>query len=118
VFPGIGLGNLMEILKHAGKFQKEAEELKSLVVEGSAGGGMVRVRMNGKLELMECKIEPQVLSDHDGEMLEDLIVAATNQALAKLKQAWMDKFGSVFGGMNLPGFSQMLGAPADTPKSS
>jgi hypothetical protein len=117
VIPGIGLGNIMEILKNAGKFQREAEGLKDLVVEGSAGGGMVRVRITGKGEMLDCKIEPQLFSDHDAEMLEDLIVAATNQGLKKVMQAWVEKFGFAFSGMNLP-MPELLGPSGKDPKGT
>jgi DNA-binding YbaB/EbfC family protein len=107
VIPNIGgIGNLMELLKQANKFRSAAEELKNTVAEGAAGGGMVRVRVNGRIEMLDCKIEPQVLADNDAEMLEELIVAATNQALKKIMQAWIDK---TIGGANLPGLSEMFG---------
>jgi DNA-binding YbaB/EbfC family protein len=101
----------MELLKHAGKLRGQMEELKNLVVEGSAGGGMVRVRFSGKFEVLDCKIEPHVFQENDAEMLEDLIVAATNQALKKLLQAWAEKTGLMPGGIGLPGLSEFFGSP-------
>jgi nucleoid-associated protein EbfC len=111
VIPGIGgLGNIMELLKHAGKLRGQMEELKNIVVDGSAGGGMVSVRLSGKFEVLDCKIEPRVFAENDVEMLEDLIVAATNQALKKLLQTYAEKTGLMPGGLGLPGLSEFFGA--------
>src|SRR5262245_10994892 len=100
----------MELLKHAGKLRGQMEELKNLVVEGSAGGGMVRVRFSGKFEVLDCKIEPHVFADKDAEMLEDLIVAATNQALKKLLQTYAEKTGLMPGGVGIPGLADFFGS--------
>jgi DNA-binding YbaB/EbfC family protein len=92
---------MMDLLKHAGKLRGQVEELKNLVVDGSAGGGMVRVRLSGRFELLDCQVEPQVLQEKDAEMLEDLFVAATNQALKKLLQAWAEKTGLAAAGLGI-----------------
>ena len=97
-----GLGNIMELLKHAGKLRGQMEELKNVVVEGSAGGGMVRVRFSGKFELIDCKIEPHLLADKDAEMLEDLIVAAHADARRKAEGVLQEKMKEVTGGLPLP----------------
>ena len=108
-----GLGNFAEILKMISRARGEAarinEEMKKLVIEGSAGGGMVKVRVNGKQELLECKIDPQAFGDQDVELLEDLIVAATNQAMEKARAAFAEKLAQATGGMNIPGLSDALG---------
>lgn len=111
--PEFNIFKLMDLFKQAGRLRSEgerlAEELKKVIVEGSAGGGMVTVRMNGKQELLDCKIDPQVFVDQDAELLEDLVVAATNQATEKSRKAAAEKMGEAFGGMNLPGLSEALG---------
>ncbi|KUK14294.1 MAG: YbaB/EbfC family nucleoid-associated protein [Synergistetes bacterium] len=83
---------------------KIQEELASQRVEGSAGGGMVRVIANGQQEILEVHIEPEVLNPDDVEMLSDLIVAATNDALKKARELAMSRMGSLLGGMKLPWF--------------
>jgi DNA-binding YbaB/EbfC family protein len=109
-----GLGNFAEMMKMVTRVRGEAarigEEMKQLIVEGSAGGGMVKVRVNGKQEVLECKIDPQVFADHDAELLEDLILAATNQALQKAKEALTDRLRQATGGINIPGLTDALGS--------
>lgn len=99
--------------------QRVKEELKQLTVEGSAGGGMVKVRMNGVLEVLECKLEPQLWAERDAEMVEDLIVAAMNQALVKARSAAGEKFSEVLGGTNMPAVSDAIAQLLGTePKAS
>jgi DNA-binding YbaB/EbfC family protein len=109
-----GLGNFAEMIKQAARMQGElkriSEELKGLVVEGSAAGGMVKVRVNGKQEVIDCKIDPQVFADRDAEFLEDLIVAAMNQALEKARQAMNEQMSKAAGGMNIPGLTEAIGS--------
>lgn len=119
-----GLSGFADVLKQAGRMRGEVErigeELKKLVVEGSAGGGMVKVRVNGKQELLECRIDPQVFADHDAELLEDLVVAATNQAMDKARSAAAEKFGQLTGGLQIPGLTdaiRQLGAGGEAPAS-
>jgi len=108
-----GLGNFAEIMKLIRRAQTEAprirEELANLVADGSAGGGMVKVRVNGKQEVLECKIDPQVFAEHDAELLEDLILAATNLAMRNAKDAISEKLRQATGGLNIPGLSDALG---------
>ena len=82
-----GLGNLM---KQAQKFQEKLaqvqEELENIEVEGTSGGGMVTVVCNGKQEVIQVKIDPEVVNPDDIEMLEDLIVAAVNQAKERAQE--------------------------------
>lgn len=119
MLPGMGnLGTLMELLRNPGKLRADmeraskqlGEELKNLTGEGSAGGGMVRIRVTGRLEVLECKIDPQVFTEHDAELLEDLIVAATNQALEKIRQGVAEKTDQAMGGLNVPGLADFLGS--------
>ena len=95
------------ILKQAQKMQEQVkkvqEELANVKVEGSAGGGMVKAVANGKQELLEIKLDPEVVSSDDVEMLEDLIVAAINQALQKAHEKSSEEMNKVTGGF-LPDF--------------
>jgi len=107
-------GGLNGMMKQFGKMQKKLEkvqeELKDITVEGTAGGGMVTVKANGQQEILSVKIDPEVLED-DVEMVEDLIVAATNQALSNAEEAKKEKMSDATGGllsklpggMNIPG---------------
>jgi len=85
------LGDLGKLFKQAARLQKNIGEVQAklgqVVVEGQAGGGMVKVTANGKQEVLGCEIEPSVLADQDVQMLQDLIVIATNQALTKAREA-------------------------------
>jgi len=106
MMPKGGMGNL---LKQAQKMQKEMEiaqeELASIEVEGSAGGGMISVRANAKMQILSIKIEPDVLKD-DVDMVEDLVLAAVNQALNNAQEAANSRMSQVTGGMgglNIPG---------------
>ncbi|MFQ5864883.1 MAG: YbaB/EbfC family nucleoid-associated protein [bacterium] len=101
--PGMG-----DILKQAQKIQekiqKVQDELSDLKVEGSAGGGMVTAVANGKQEILELHIDKQVVDPEDIEMLEDLVVAAVNQALEKAQEMANQEMGKAAGGLlgNLP----------------
>lgn len=100
--------NMANLFKQAQKMQEEMEKvqaaLEEMTVEGAAGGGMVTVTANGKQQIVSIKIDPEVLSDDDVEMLEDLVVAATNQALEKSQEMSQNEMQKVAGGMlgNLP----------------
>lgn len=102
-----GMGGL---LKQAQKMQQEMEriqnELATIKIEGSAGGGMVTAVANGSQELLEIKIDPEVVDPKDVEMLEDLVLAAVNQALEKAKSRAESEMAKATGGMmpNLGGF--------------
>jgi DNA-binding YbaB/EbfC family protein len=108
-----GLPNLTDLMKQAGRIRGEmerlSEELKRVEVEGTAGGGMVKVRVNGKQEVLSCQIDRQVLDDQDCEFLEDLIVAAVNQSLDKSRETATERLGQLSGGLNIPGLAQALG---------
>jgi DNA-binding YbaB/EbfC family protein len=90
---------------------KAQEELKSQIVEASAGGGTVTVKVTGDLEVVEVKIDPGAVDPEDVEMLQDLVVAATNEALRSAQEMAANKLGGVTGGLGgalgdlgLPGF--------------
>ncbi len=98
-----GLGNLMkQAQKMQEDMQKAQEELKSLEIEGQAGGGLVKVVITGKHEVRKVQIDDSLLSD-DKEMLEDLVAAAMNDASNKVEQLTKDQFSSLTNGLNLPG---------------
>ncbi len=94
-----------QVQKMQEQLQKAQEELDKIEVEGSAGGGMVTVTATGKRELKRIKIDPEVVDPEDVEMLEDLILAAVNQALEKAEQAANEHLNQTTGGLlsNLPG---------------
>ena len=83
------------------QLQKVQEELETLVVEGSAGGGVVKVTMTGRQVVEEVFIDPEAAEDVD--LLQDLVVAAVNDAFAKTQEVAAKKMGAVTGGMNIPG---------------
>jgi nucleoid-associated protein EbfC len=99
--------NLNKILKQAQKMQsqvmKAQEELQKKEVEGSAGGGMVKVKLNGANQLVSIQINPEVVDKDEVEMLEDLIVAAHSNAMDKIKEMSDSTFGPLTGGLNIPG---------------
>jgi DNA-binding YbaB/EbfC family protein len=104
---GFNLGDMGGILKQAQEMQrkmaKAQEDLKERVVEGSAGGGMVTAQANGQQELLTVRISKEVVDPNDLGMLEDLVVAAVNQALKKAKDLHERELGKITGGLNLPG---------------
>ena len=83
------------------RLAKAQEELESMTVEGSAGGGVVRVTMTGKQEVTEVIIEPEAAEDVD--LLQDLVAAAVNDAFTRTQELAAEKMGAVTGGMNIPG---------------
>jgi len=95
-------GNFQNILKQARQIQDKLEaaqaELEKLEIEGQAGGGMVVAMVNGKQELLSIKIDPEILEE-DVEMVEDLIVAAVNQAMRKAGEESQKRLSAVSGGM-------------------
>ena len=99
-----GFGNMM---KEAQKLQQQMmalqEEVARRTVEATAGGGMVTVVANGKQELVSIKIDPEVVSKDDVQMLEDLVLAATNEALRKSRELVQQELGKLTGGLKIPG---------------
>jgi DNA-binding YbaB/EbfC family protein len=106
-------GMFGDIMRQAKKLQQEMgkvqEETRKKTVEASAGGGMVTVTANGGMEIVSIKIEPDVVNRDDIEMLQDLIVAATNEALRRAQQMVSEEMSKVTGGLNLPGLGNLLG---------
>ena len=99
-----GFGNMM---KQAQKLQEQMmalqEEVGRKKVEATAGGGMVTVEANGKQEIVSIKIDPEVVSKDDVQMLEDLILAACNEALRKSRELVQQEMGKITGGLKIPG---------------
>lgn len=107
--------NLNELMKQAQKMQEDMqriqEQLRNITVEGSAGGGMVKVTANCQNQIINVEIEPEVIDSEDKEMLEDLIVAAVNQALENAAARSQEEMQKVMGPMlgNLPGGFKLPG---------
>ena len=96
--------DLQEMMKQAQQMQEDMQrEMQQLRVESSAGGGIINIKMNGTKELVEIKIDPEAVKSDDVEMLQDLIVAAVNEAGRKVDEAMKGKLGSRLGGLGLPG---------------
>jgi hypothetical protein len=106
-------GMFGDMMRQAKKLQQEMgkiqEESRKKIVEASAGGGMVTVTANGAMEIISIKIEREVVNPDDIEMLQDLIVAATNEALRRAQQMINEEMGKVTGGLNIPGLGNLLG---------
>lgn len=98
-------------MKQAQKFQKKMKEvqekLEKMEVEAGAGGGMVTVKANGKQDILSIKIEPEVFNGDDIEMLEDLILAAVNEAKRKADKLAKEEMKKVTGGLNIPGLGNL-----------
>lgn len=99
-----GFGDMMkQMQKMQAKMEEIQKELENKRVEGSSGGGMVKVVANGKQEILEIKIDPEVVNKEDVEMLEDLILAAVNQAKEKSQEIQSEEMAKLTGGLKLPG---------------
>ena len=98
------MGNMMKQAQQLqAKMMKLQEELGAKTVEASAGGGMIKVVADGKQQVVSIEIEKEVVDPEDVEMLQDLVVAAVNEALAKSQEMVASEMGKLTGGMNLPG---------------
>ena len=103
-FPGGGMpGNMANLMKQAQKMQKQmeeqAKEMETKEFTATAGGGAVEVTVSGSKKLVKVKLDEEVVDPDDVEMLEDLIVAATNEALRKMEEDSQEKMGKVTGGL-------------------
>lgn len=104
------LGNIMKQAQMMqDKMAKIQEEAALKTVTATSGGGMVTVTANGKMEILSMKIEKEVVDPADIEMLQDLIVAATNEALKKAQDMMSDEMGKVTSGLGLPGMGGLGG---------
>jgi DNA-binding YbaB/EbfC family protein len=101
-----GIPNMSNLMKQAQQLQskmaKLQEELESRTLEASAGGGMVTVVVNGRQEVLSIKIDPEVIDPEDVEMLQDLVLAAINDGLARAKDMVNQEMGNLTKGLNLP----------------
>ena len=105
-FPGIP-GNMQGLLKQAQKMQedlkKAQEKSEQIEVEAQAGGGMVKVSVNGRNRITSLQIDREVVNPDDIEMLQDLITAAVNEGLARVQEAQKAELAKITGGMSIPG---------------
>lgn len=113
MFKGLGaLGNIASLMRNAGelsgKLNEVTENLRQRKVLGEAGGGMVRVEANGLGVVTTITIEPNLIESGNGEMLQDLLPAAINQALARARQLHVEAMRDVTGGISLPGMDQLM----------
>ncbi len=107
-FPGMmGGGNMQQLARQAQKLQQQMaklqEELEAREYEASAGGGMVTVKVNGKHEVLGIEIKPEAVDPDDVEMLQDLVLAAVNEAMRQATDTTEREMGKVTGGLNMPG---------------
>lgn len=100
-------GNMNNIMKQAQKMQRQMEEmqkeLETKTVEATAGGEAVKVVVNGRKEIVEIELKPEVVDPEDIEMLQDLILAAVNEGLRKADEMVNSQMSTITGGLNLPG---------------
>ena len=99
--------NMQQMMKQARKMQEQLASvqanLSETTVDASAGGGMVKVTVNGDMQLVSVKIDPEAVDPDDIEMLEDMIVAAVNEAVRGVNEIASKQMGSITGGLNIPG---------------
>lgn len=104
--PGMGGGNMGQLLAQAQKMQREVErvqeEIKNSTIDASSGGGAVKVTIGGNHELKSLVIDPKAVDPEDVEMLQDLIIAACNEALRKLEEFSASRMNEVSGGVKMP----------------
>lgn len=100
------LQQMQQIMKQVQQIQEQLQkQLDELVVEASSGGGMVLVKMNGQKHLVNVQIDPEVFASKDGEMLQDLVVAAVNEAARKVDEQLAGRVGNLASGFNVPGLT-------------
>lgn len=99
--------NPFDLLKNAqniqGELSKVQGELKNITATGTSGGGIVRLTMNGAMEITAVELDPIAVDPRDIQMLQDLIVAASHDATAHVQEAIKEKMGPMLGGLNIPG---------------
>jgi hypothetical protein len=100
------LQQMQQMLKQVQQFQEQLQkQLDELEVQGSAGGGMVTVRMNGQKQLSEVRIEKEIFASRDLEMMQDHVLVAVNDATRKVDEQLASQMGSLAGGLNIPGLT-------------
>ena len=96
--------NMQQMMKQAQKMQEQLQkQMDATVVEATAGGGMVSLKMNGNKQLISIEIDPEVFASADKEMLQDLIVAAVNECVRKVDEALSGQLGGLTSGLKIPG---------------
>ena len=96
--------NVQQLMKQAQQMQEKLQkQMEATVVDATAGGGMVAVKMNGQKQHLSIQIDPEVFSGGDKDMLQDLIVAAVNEGIRKVDEAMQGQLGSLTGGLKIPG---------------
>lgn len=101
-----GLGDMMkQVQQMQAKMADLQEELEQQEVEGTAGGGMVKVVANGKGDILSVTIDPEVVDPEEIDMLQDLVLAAFNQAREKSQEIQSEKMGKLTGGLSIPGMN-------------
>jgi nucleoid-associated protein EbfC len=100
------LQQMQQIMKQVQQMQEQLQkQLDELVVEASAGGGMVSVKMNGQKHLVAVTVESEIFASGDVEMLQDLVLAAVNEAARKVDEQLASRVGNLAGGLSLPGLT-------------
>lgn len=106
-FPGMGGGNMNNMMKQVQKMQEEMlkaqEEAEEKIYDVSVGGGAVKVTITGKKEITAIELQESVVDPEDIEMLQDLLISAVNEAFRKADEAMNDQMGKLTGGLNIPG---------------
>jgi DNA-binding YbaB/EbfC family protein len=96
--------NVQQLMKQAQKMQEQLQkQMETTVVEATAGGGMVSVKMSGSKHLLSIQIDPEVFASGDKDMLQDLIVAAVNEGVRKVDDALQGQLGGLASGLKIPG---------------
>jgi len=105
----MGMGGLGDMMKQVQKMQAKMEEIQAQLektqVEGTSGGGMIKVVANGKNDIVSITIDPEVVNKDDVEMLQDLVVAAVNQARQKVQELQAEQMAGLTGGLKIPGLN-------------
>jgi len=110
VLKGLGdLGKMSGMLRQALEVKQRIEEMKENLaqerIDAAAGGGMVQVQLNGKMEVLSIKIDPEVINPEEPEMLETLVQAAVNEGVAKAQAMLKERMGELTGGLDIPGLT-------------
>ncbi len=112
------LGMLADLMRNAGKLRESFQSLGELEVEGQSGGGSVAVKVNGRFEVTSVRIDPKLVADGDAELLEDMVAAAVNAALAKARDAAARSLSTAAGGLPFNLFPDMGNAPGSGDEGS
>jgi DNA-binding YbaB/EbfC family protein len=96
--------NLQQMMKQAQQMQEKLQkQMEATVIDATAGGGMVSIKMNGQKQLLSIQIDQEVFTNGDKDMLQDLIVAAVNEGIRKVDETMQSQLGSLAGGLKIPG---------------